>query len=313
MYDTINLRLERMEVEGCNFLDEIAPNILNVGLHQYKDGVTITGELEGLKVTASQYYISVKNSICKFYLGNNLKTLTRGDVKRAFEKLSDNLHLPMERAKVTRFDVAQNIIVKYPVEVYLNHLGELPHYKRMPMVEVGSLYYQRGKKESLSFYDKNKQQRNAKEPVPELYKGCNVLRYEQRHTQRLPNTFKRESIIGETLYNETFYMEVIDRWKKSYFDIRKINDITMNLNELTGIKEVQKLALQCLIEKLGGQEKVLKQIKELQAMGKIDRFQAKRLRDLFLNANKESSGLVVDDSLIKELDCKIKDSVRFYS
>ena len=45
-------------------------------------------------------------------LESNFKTLGHAETKKAIEQLSDTLHLPIEKAIVTRLDIAQNFIVK---------------------------------------------------------------------------------------------------------------------------------------------------------------------------------------------------------
>ncbi|MDZ7936354.1 MAG: phage/plasmid replication protein [Emticicia sp.] len=55
----------------------------------------------------------MKGSLSKWFLGDNIQTLTRGDMKRATEKLSDTLHLPMSKAKVGRIDLAKNLLMKF--------------------------------------------------------------------------------------------------------------------------------------------------------------------------------------------------------
>ncbi len=53
--------------------------------------------------------------------------------------MSDTLHLPMDKATVTRLDVARNLIVQHLVDVYFNHLGALKYARRL--VEPSGLYY----------------------------------------------------------------------------------------------------------------------------------------------------------------------------
>lgn len=112
----------------------------SLGFHDWGGQRVVTGKVGGLKVVANRYQIKVKDgSLCKYYLGNNFKAMGRKDTQRAIEKLSDTLHLPMSKATVTRIDVAQNIIVKHPVKVYLNHLGVLNYATRLQ--EPTGLYY----------------------------------------------------------------------------------------------------------------------------------------------------------------------------
>lgn len=229
MYDSVNFRLKQDEVGEIDFLSEIPCYLDNVGEHHYSDDVVITGSLNGLNVTANRYQVKVKDgSLCKWYLGDNFQTMGRGDTRRAIEKLSDTLHLPMDKATVTRLDVAQNFIMKQPVDVYLNHLGELRYCRRCSMIESGSLYYINRNNTSV-FYDKIKEQSNMGHQIPELYTGRNVLRYELRYKQRLPSVLGVPVVTGALLYDEAFYIKLLNRWRDNYKEIRKINDISINL------------------------------------------------------------------------------------
>lgn len=167
MYDNLDFRLSMDDIGETDFLNEI-PNYLNeVSEHNYENGYILTGNLDGLKVSVSERSVKVgKGSLCKYYLGDNFQTLTRTDTKQAIEKLSDTLHLPMDKATVSRIDVAQNFILEHPVEVYYNHLGELPYYKRSLL--DGSLYYNNSKG-SLVFYNKIKEQKAKSKPIPLAY------------------------------------------------------------------------------------------------------------------------------------------------
>ena len=190
MLDTVNFRLTQAEVEGVDFLCEIPPHLNpeGVAFHDYRGEQIVTGTLHGLKVSVSSYQLRVGNgSLCKYLLGDNFQSMGRGDVQQAVEKLSDELHLPMGRAIVTRLDVAENIITRHPTPVYLNHLGVLTYANRL--LQPDSLYYTK-RDETLCFYDKLREQRAKGEPIPDLYTGQNVLRYEQRYMRRLGATFK---------------------------------------------------------------------------------------------------------------------------
>ena len=219
MYDTVNFRLLQSEAVGVDFLSEIPCYLENVGEHNYGGGTVITGSLKGLKISLNSYQMKIKDgSLCKWYLGNNFQTMGRGDTQRAIERLSDALHVPMSKATVTRLDIAQNFITRHPPEVYLNHLGVLRYATRLQ--EPNGLYYilTGGR---LCFYDKNREQKNHKEPIPELYEGRNVLRYGQRYTDRIASRLKVGEVTGALLYDEAFYIGLLNRWKEAYKAIRK--------------------------------------------------------------------------------------------
>lgn len=310
MYDTINFKLTILEAQHTDFINELPQRLDNVAYHNYDGDEVITGNIGGLKVSVNRYQVKVKDgSLCKWYLGDNLKGLTRGDVQRAIEKLSDTLHLPMNRANVTRLDIAENIICRYPVGVYLNHLGVLRYFDRLQ--EPNGLYY--GKKvERLCFYDKNKEQKTKGEVIPELYQNRNVLRYEQRYTRRLPFVLGVPVVDGALLYDEKFYIGIINRWRDTYRSIDKINNITLNFQAMTSKQQLYKMGVLSLIERVGGEVEFIDQINEAQKRGDLTPKQAFDLRQTVKDVVKIEEGLTVKSDAIEELDKKILEVVKFY-
>jgi hypothetical protein len=212
MYDNIDFKLRNTDVSNIDFLSE-TPCYFDVsGEHCFNGETVITGKLDNYTITVNRGGVNIKNgSICKYYLGDNFKTLGRSDIKQAIERLSDTLHLPVKEAQITRLDIAQNFIVKQPVQVYYNHFGELKHGSRSPVTlngKIETLYYYQSNG-LLVFYDKIKEQQAKKQPIPELYQNISVLRYEQRYKGRLSKSFNVERVTAEMLFDEAFYIKVI--------------------------------------------------------------------------------------------------------
>jgi hypothetical protein len=313
MFDTLNLYLSASDVGDIPLLETI-PNYLErpKGILEPETGAIVCycGALGNLKVSVSNMGVSIKDgSICKWFLGDNLQTMGRGDTQRAIEKLSDTLHLPIEKAKVTRLDVAQNIMVKYPVSVYTGHLGELKSSTRL--VEPNGIYYSQ-RLGRLCFYDKVKEQRNHKEPIPELYKHGHCLRYEQRYTSRLPNKLGVPEVTASLLYDEAFYCNLLQRWRDTYLDIIKINDTQINISAMKTKQQLYKMGVLSLIERAGGVTQMLQQISEAQATGKITKKQAYDLRVAVNEAVKCDGNITTPNEAILELDEKVKQAVKFF-
>ena len=312
MFDTVNLKITRNEVAGVDFLSEI-PCYLDSGslaVHTFSDGEVITGTLGNLKVSLNEYQVKVKDgSLCKWYLGNNFQTMGRKDTKMAIEKLSDTLHLPINKAAVTRLDIAQNFIVKHHTDVYFNHLGLLKNATRL--VEPNCLYYNKTGLR-IAFYDKNREQKANREPIPELYDGRNVLRYEQRYTQRVARQLNVLEVTGAMLYDEDFYIFLINRWRDYYKDIQKINDVSLNFQAMKTKQNLYRMGVLSLIEQMGGELAMMEQISEAQKQGKLSRKQAFDLKQAVQDACKVRDGLTMPNEAIKELDKKVSEAVKFY-
>jgi len=310
MYDSVNFRLLQSKVGEVDFLEETPCFLENVGEHIYNDEVVITGSLNGLKISLNRHQIKVKDgSLCKWFLGDNFQTMGRGDTQRAIEKLSDTLHLDMSKANVTRLDLAQNMIMQHPPEVYINHLGLLKFATRLQ--EPSGLYYKQTNGR-LCFYDKNREQKSNREPIPELYQDRNVLRFEQRYSQRIAAQLKIGEVTGALLYDEAFYIDLLNRWKETYKAIQKINDIQLNFGVMRTKRELQLMGVLSLVEQAGGQTQMITQINEAQKMGTLTKKQAFDLRTAVNEACKVKDGVMIESEAISELDKKVLEAVKFY-
>ena len=309
MYDNIDFKIRHSEVGGIDFLSETPMYFDVTGEHSYNGVSVITGHLNGLKVSVSQRSVNVTNgSLCKWFLGDNFQTMGRGDNQRAIEKLSDTLHLPFDKATVTRIDIAQNFIMKHPPEVYFNHLGE--NYPSKRLEQPDGLYY--SKLDTLQvFYDKVKEQRAKGQAIPELYYNRNTLRYEKRYKARLKDIFKVERVTGAMLYEEKFYMNIVKDWKKAYSDIKKINDVTLNFDAMKTKRDLYTLGLVSLIGQQGGELAMIQQINEAYKKGDLTKKQSYDMRQAITEASRSGIATVESD-VIKELDKKIDDVIKFF-
>lgn len=311
MYDSVDFKINSNEVKGIDFLSEIPCCFDNVAEHHYSDGkTTITGTLENYKISVSNECVKIGNgSLCKYYLGNNFDTMTREYTRMAIEKLSDTLHLPIDQAQITRIDVAQNLILEHPTEVYWNHLGA--SYPNKRLLQSDGLYY-KNPRGLLVFYDKIKEQKKKRQTIPELYRDKNVLRYEARYTNRLNNTFKVNQVTGSLLYDEAFYSGLMNRWEDSYKAINKINDVTINFEAMKTKREFNIMGILSLVEKVGGEMAMIDQINESYKIGKLTKRQAFDLRKSTKEACKLKDGITIESDVIKELNNKVEETCKNY-
>lgn len=311
MYDTVFFKLNQSEAGGVDFLSEIPCHLDRVSQH-YFDGVpVISGMVGNLRVTASRHQVKVKDgSLCKFLLGDNYKTMGRHDTQQAVEMLSDSLHLPMDKATVTRLDFGLNMIMQNPPDVYCNHLGLLSRAQRLQ--EPNGLYYvvSGGR---YCFYDKNREQRAHNEKIPPLYQNQHVLRVEQRYLQRLPQRLNRSEVKGATLYDKTFFNELLERWRGGYKAIQKINVEPQKFEFMGTIRGTLLRALAKCIEDDGGELSAIQKINEGYQMGRYSKKMAHDLRETVKRACAlaRAEGIMQNDA-IQELDTKINQAVNLY-
>lgn len=314
MLDTVTFRLTQSEVGGCNFLREVAPylNLEGVIEHNREGSVYVTGRLGNLSVSINSWQVTVgKGSLCKWMLGDNYQAMGRGDIQRAVERLSDTLHLPIDRASVMRLDVGLSMPVREPIENYFNHLGALRYAIRLQQPK--SLYYNALQKAKiLCFYDKNQEQRDNGSTIPELYRDANVLRYELRYMKRIPKQFGVEAVTGAALYDESFYISLLNRWREAYQAIRKVNDITLNFQEMKTKRDLQRMGILALVERWGGEVELISHINEAQKRGDLTAKQAFDLRQGVKDACAIKGGLTAPSEAISELNKKIAEAVKYY-
>lgn len=315
MFDTLDLKIYADDVGNDVSLVEEIPTYLDqiTGEHNYAGYIIVTGKLGTLDVSVSRLRVKVfNNSFAKYYFGDPYSVMGRKDMQRCLEKLSDGLHLDMGKSEVCRLDFGQNFVMKADTNVYLQHLGEMrkPAATRLPQKD--GLYYS-GKNTQLAFYNKNREQSRKGNPIPELYKGRQVLRYEYRYIHRLPEELGVNRVTANLLYDEQFYMQLVDTWRKSFETIKKINDFNLDFDIMRTKKELYRASLLHLIEQRGGQIAFTNSIVEAAKMGKITPKQKHDLLGAIEDACKiDGSGLVVESDAIKELEDKIKQATKFY-
>ncbi len=309
MIDTLNISCYSGDMGGVNFIEETAQHLNITGEHYNENGAYLSGSIGNLGVYIRDRTLRInKGSLCKWHLGDNWQTLTRGDTERAIEHLSDILHLPMSKAMVTRIDVAQNIILKHPTTTYIEHLGAYYPYKRLLQPD-GVLYA--GAKKQLLLYDKLKEQKHKREPIPELYQDRHTLRIEQRYTGSPHKALGVEVLRCSDLCSESIYSTLARRWRDSYLSIKKINDITLNFEAMRTKKDMYTLGVLALIEKAGGVNEFATQIAEAVRYGTLTKKQAFDLRQAVKQATATKVDIVTPNEAILELDKKVKEVVKF--
>jgi len=305
MIDTVTLWLETKNALGVKFLGDAREQFS----HETGE-VRVFGIYRNFRVHCNSSGISLKGSLSKYELGDNLERFTRGKVQSAIERLCDETSLNWKRARVYRLDVGTCLVVKQPCSTYLKGLGELPRYQRCEQGENGLLYVTSTK--ALSFYDKIKEVRRKRERLPSVFEGLNVLRYEIQFRNRLKDVFRLPEIFAESLYNETFYIQALTMWKDSYFAIQKQGKLKFNPEMLKtlSVKKLESSLAAIALRELGERE-VLGMIQAAMRDGSLTKIQAARLR---AKVRKLATlpAIIEPSEAMLELDSKVKRAVQFY-
>lgn len=309
MYDSVFYWLGIEQAGTKNLLAHAENHLTNLTEHYRPDGqVYLSGYLHNYKANISMAGISLKGSLAKYYLGDNLHTLTRADSQRAVEKLSDEVRLQLLDAKVTRFDLAQNFLMRHDPKAYYHLLGDCQHYKRIEQPE--SLYYNNGMRTKL-FYNKIAEAKAKGVNLPEVLTGQNCLRYEMRFTKRLPNQFNRHEVTASTLYDEQFYLMAVKKWQQEYNSIQKLKEINLNYEIMKTPKDYFK-QLQLFAVQVIGQDNVMKSIDQMRLQGIFDKpeYYSRLKKEVKQLCN--TPELTTSSELIKELDNKVDQVCKHY-
>lgn len=305
-WDSINLRLYADQVPDISLLEEVPSKLTEHenGTYTYKNGEkTWYGKLDNMKIAVSDKSVTIKGSICKWYLGDNLHSMTLADVQNALSQLSEITGLPIEKSYIERVDLAANLIMENPAEAYFPHLGIIEKRNVRPKHMDAGVYYDLPSKPlgkvKLAFYSKEKEAKEHNEPMPSDWKGKNILRYECRFK------FYCSSRSAVSLYDKEFYDQCLEQWKEHYDEIVKQNETVLNWGEITSKKDLAKLGLLAACQQVGGVNKAIEQVEQARVMGKLTSKQSFDFRKALIQANEVNGRLTVISPLIEELNKKI--------
>lgn len=311
MYDTICMKLQASKARGISFMDLVPPMLDNISEHYFQNSQThvISGYLDKkLQISVTDKRISIpKGNLKGWFFDNPFYDFKRGSTEEAISKLSDSLMLPMELAEVTRVDLGPTISMKHPPDVYYPYLEYKQGYDRHQM--NNGIYFQ-NKTDTLVFYHKQRQCKAKGYTIPDDKKKRNHARIEQRIPKGVKHFFKKDSVIVKDLYDEAFYMTVLDSWKESYFQIEKKKSKMAALAPTGSSKEFINYLACVGLSKIGYSE-AMKQIKEWQQMDQISKKQASDLRKKIIEINR-SDYFEKGNELMEELDQKVNQVVKYY-
>lgn len=265
------------------------------------------GSLDGLKVSVFTGGISIIGSLSKYLYSNNIYPLDRHSTAEAVEKLSDNLHLNISDAKITGLEFGTQFVMRHKPEDYIRKLGEMPRLQRYHF-EVGTLYYKpRGKQQPkvFVFYDKKADAVAKGMTLPDGLSDANLLKYEMRFNQRLPQQLGVPEVTALTLSDKEFYRQMVRRYQDCYFSISKQNQVKTNImNEIKTVSDAYDVLVARLINQsdqtlITAYLEELKEAKTFEDRKSYTRLK-KKIQDVAAKADLGS------DELVKELDNEIK-------
>lgn len=287
MYDTFNLCLYAEECPDIDLLAEIPCHLPAPVYDQHKN--KYTGYLGNLFVSITERSLFVSDSIAKYYKGNNVQPLTIEETRLALQKLADELHAPIEKAMVRRFDVGTCIELPHPPQVYLSRFGRARGNIK-PNNNFGNLTYIHGDN-VFTLYDKVRELKKGNDKdLAKTYAGHNLLRIEHRHKK------PARKLRASALYDKDFWNESL---KAFYDEYIRIEQRPMD-NKATKAEWTQKAFAQIGIRaSFENIEAALKVIDAHQRKGELTASQAQHARKL---ATSLFAGPISDANTIDEME-----------
>ena len=309
MFDTLNMWKDREAMAGDDPL-AIAQYLTKPKQGWSEDdGCFISGRAGDYKIYANQRGISIKGSLAKYFLPSNVYTLTRATAQQAIEMLSDQLHIDVSTATVTRVDISTVIPTKHKPSAYYSQLGDKPYCPNRVRATDGTLYYQTQQKQ-LAFYDKTAEAKAKRALIPPTLADCNLLRYEMRLLKRLQKQLKRaDPMTAAALYNQETYYMLVQLWKQEFETIKKIHRNTAMMQNIKTPKDAQTALFARLLQQ-GGQPVIDDFIADLKARKQFtNRLYYSRLKaDLTKILQAPAEG---DTDLILEIERAVANVARY--
>jgi len=302
MYDTIKMELGS-SLAGKDLIKTVVPLLDSCTEMKINNSRVVVGYLNRkLKVNITNKRVKIQNGDLKnYFFTNPFFDFKRGSFEEAIQKLSDELKLPMHKAKVTRIDIGPTMSMEYDAKSYLPHFGLTKGYKRLDQ-DNGITY--KSRRDVLCIYHKQNQLLELGRKIPIDKKDRNHLRCELRVKNQIETYFKKEKLVGEDLYNEEFYIKALDLWANA---VKNINRVSSKLNAIkpTSSKKDLLFNLSSIAVSQMDQMKVYGMVKEWQKMELLKPKQAYDLRSTLSKIYKQN----LEESpsiLMNEFDKKIK-------
>ena len=263
------------------------------------------GMLDRLEIKENRIGIKIMGSLAKYYYGNNFRTLTNEETKKAIEKISDSIHLDVRAAQVNRIDFASNFIVSELPSIYFSCLSDSPRLYRS---QLRTTLYFTNKIRSLVFYDKCNEAKAYNRIIPIEYANKNVLRYEYRQKR-----LKRNQFFLSDLYNRNTFNSLLNEWYDRYHSIRRIPKIRIKeeIKGMINLKSFENEGWRLLIKSIGGSDSfflLLDNEAKRGTISKQNKYYYKKKFDKLL----KQPDIFEPSPLMGELDAKVAEAAECY-
>jgi hypothetical protein len=306
MYDNIIIKADAQSLGKENLITEFKDLPFKFTIESKDDVITkLKCYHKNLLITIKEKELVITGSICKYLHETNQYTLNIESTKEAFNKLSEDLQLPIHKFSVMLFETSANLIVDNEVDFYFQFLGNLQNFKFCP--PVNGTYYYHNSQRKVKIYDKGKElNSNGVKRIPDLV-GKNIFRFEYQYSKRVAQHFKRERISVEDLYDVSFYMEVVEKWRDQYFKIYKYSLPTFETTVFRDVKNLKNQLMILGLLSIGGESTIMDMIQQEKRKGTFKFYEQKKRIVNVIKGLCNSESLFNPSNGILELDEKIND------
>ncbi|MES2425905.1 MAG: phage/plasmid replication protein [Bacteroidota bacterium] len=238
MIDTLNLQLNHTQYDYKHIQQIFEDKLEFIADNRFKNGSSTTVHYRNYKFTLSEKSLTATGSLTKLHYGNNVQNLNYSQVQHTLTEFESLFEIPFDDAKIKRIDIAYNMEMDNPVNLYFDLLTTPDHYK-LRYFEDETKYYE-SSKNKLSFYKKIEELRKHDRVSYEKHKHQHILKYEISFTKNLLKNLNLPDITMKNLYNPSVYTSLLDQWYQGYYAVPKLTKMLpsqFNYTTLTTFKE----------------------------------------------------------------------------
>ena len=306
MIDTVT-----MVVEGEPNLKRLSSKLDNLEevYNHRSEMTTFRGNLGNMYLRIDPYTIKINGSLKRYFKWDNLQDLTFDEIETALNQLTLALNLNIADAWVWRFDMACNLIMIHPVDVYLDLCERAQSRARYQRAEYsGETVRFANTMRTVQLYDKMAEMKSRKRAIPEELKCKNILRCEVQFKKRLSRQFGTR-VSAKMLCDSTFYSHVLDKWETEFLEIRLRRK--RRLLRDVGVKDLMDYLALLGVESLGGEQTCLDMLNDARRNGLINSVKCSRMKNRLDRLIRQQS-LTEYYNAAEELRTKIKNAAAFH-
>jgi hypothetical protein len=232
---TFKLPITNQQYAGLN---KTLRSLNNVITREYQNTgiITIQTTYQDCFFSLSPKYLIVAAKLPKVLYGTNQVNFTLREAKLAISKIQEILCINILGARVSRVDLAYNLVMDQPVENYFKFLCNKDGMKRWTASNE-SLYFKSKSGTELNFYNKTTHLKDTGQEIMAENVGANLLRYEYRIKSGLAKVIGYPILTVADLIDDKFYKLMRQLWYDAYKTIDKLSYTPAAIN----IKNVPQL------------------------------------------------------------------------